>query len=111
MELIQRQQAILARNGENQRKRDQLERIKFREAPCAQVIQSLEQKLAEARANLEQAKADLEIAQKDAADLRDESTVQIEADLRNIEAINIKVRSNCDREKAEQGGGRVQRPV
>ncbi|MFR8334772.1 MAG: hypothetical protein ACLU9S_22435 [Oscillospiraceae bacterium] len=66
------------------------------------MIQSLEQKLAEARANLEQAKADLEIAQKDAADLRDESTVQIEADLRNIEAINIKVRSNCDREKAEQ---------
>lgn len=102
VELIQRQQAILAKNGENQQKRARLEYIKFQKASCAQVVQHLEEKLAEARANLEQAKADLEIAQKDAADLRDESTAQIEADLRNIEAINVKVRSNCDREKAEQ---------
>ena len=102
VELIQRQQAILAQNGENQRKRDQVERIKFQKASCAQVVQSLEEKLAEARRNLEQAAADLEIANMDAMDLQDESTAQIEADLQNIEAINIKVRANCDREKAEQ---------
>lgn len=102
VELIQRQQAILAQNGENQRKRDQVERIKFQKASCAQVVQSLEEKLAEARRNLEQAAADLEIAEMDAMDLQDESTAQIEADLQNIEAINIKVRANCDREKAEQ---------
>ena len=101
-DLNQRQQAILAQNGENQRKRDQVERIKFQKASCAQVVQSLEEKLAEARRNLEQAAADLEIANMDAMDLRDESTAQIEADLQNIEAINIKVRANCDREKAEQ---------
>ena len=102
VELIQRQQAILAQNGENQRKRDQVERIKFQKASCAQVVQSMEEKLAEARRNLEQAAADLEIANMDAMDLQDESTAQIEADLQNIEAINIKVRANCDREKAEQ---------
>lgn len=102
MELIQRQQAILAQNGENQRKREQLEHIKFRKNSCVQVVQSLEERLENARASLKQAEADLEIAQKDAMDLHDESTAQIEADLRNIEAINIKVRSNCDREKAEQ---------
>ena len=102
VELIRRQQAILAQNGENQRKRDQVERIKFQKASCAQVVQSLEEKLAEARRNLEQAAADLEIANMDAMDLQDESTAQIEADLQNIEAINIKVRANCDREKAEQ---------
>lgn len=102
MELIQRQQAILAQNGENQRKRERLEHIKFRKNSCVQVVQSLEERLENARASLKQAEADLEIAQKDAMDLHDESTAQIEADLRNIEAINIKVRSNCDREKAEQ---------
>lgn len=102
MELIQRQQAILAQNGENQRKRERLEHIKFRKNSCVQVVQSLEERLENARASLKQAEADLEIAQKDAMDLHDESTAQIEADLRNIEAINIKVRSNCDREKTEQ---------
>ena len=102
MELIQRQKAILAQNGENQRKRERLEHIKFRKNSCVQVVQSLEERLENARASLKQAEADLEIAQKDAMDLHDESTAQIEADLRNIEAINIKVRSNCDREKAEQ---------
>lgn len=102
MELIQRQQAILAQNGENQRKRERLEHIKFRKNSCVQVVQSLEERLENARASLKQAEADLEIAQKDAMDLHDESTAQIEADLRNIEAINIKVRSNCDREKAKQ---------
>lgn len=102
VELIQRQQVILAQNGENQRKRDQVDRIKFEKDSCAQVVQSLEEKLAEARRKLEQATTDLEIAERDAVDLHDESTAQIEEDLRNIEAVNIKVRANCDREKAEQ---------
>ena len=46
--------------------------------------------------------ADLEIARKSAAELQDESTTQIEQDLENIEAINVKVRANSDRERAEQ---------
>lgn len=102
LELIQRQQAILAQNGENQRKRNQVEQLELRKNNCEQLVRSLEAKLVEARQSLEQVLADLQITKRDALDLRDESTAAIEADLRNIEAINIKVRANCDREKAEQ---------
>lgn len=102
LELIQRQQAILAKNGENQRKRNQVEQLELRRSSCEQLVRDLEIKLAEAREKLEQALADLQMARRDAMDLHDESTAEIESDLQNIEAINIKVRANCDREKAEQ---------
>lgn len=102
LELIQRQQSILAKNGENQRKRTQLEQLKLRKSSCEQLVQGLEAKLADAKKSLEYVLSDLQVAQRDAQDLQDESTAEIEADLQNIEAINIKVRANCDREKAEQ---------
>ena len=95
MELIQRQQEILAQNGENQRKRAQA-------AQLSQKVEDLTNKMAMLFAELEAAKADLAIAQTSAEDLHDESTAQIEQDLRDIEAINIKVRANLDREKAEE---------
>ena len=95
MELIQRQQAILAQNGENQRKRAQA-------AQLAQQVADLTRKLEQMSAELETAKANLAIAQTSAEDLHDESTAQIEQDLRDIEALNIKVRANLDREKAEE---------
>ena len=41
-------------------------------------------------------------AKRDAADLADESTAEIERSLEDIEKINIKVRANMDKEKAEQ---------
>ncbi len=102
LELIQRQQQILAINGENQRKRqykDQLER------DCARMafdIARLAQQLDEMREKFAGMEQDLEAARMSAEDLHDESTAQIEADLENIEAINIKVRANSDRERAEQ---------
>lgn len=102
LELIQRQQAILAKNGENQRKRNQAEQLELRKSNCEQLIQSLEAELAEAKQTLEQVLVDLRIARLDVLDLQDESTAEIEADLQNIEAINIKIRANCNRKKAEQ---------
>lgn len=102
LELIQRQQAILAKNGENQRKRNQAEQLELRKSNCEQLVQNLEAELAEAKQTLEQVLVDLRIAQLDVLDLQDESTAEIETDLQNIEAINIKIRANCDREKAEQ---------
>ena len=95
MELIQRQQAILAQNGENQRKRE-------RAALLEQRVEELTQRVAELSAQLGAAKADLAIARTSAEDLHDESVAQIEQDLQNIETINIKVRANNDREKAEE---------
>ena len=108
LELIQRQQQILAVNGENQRKRQYKDQL---EKDCAQMafdIGRLAQQLDEMRTKFAVMEKDLEAAQKSAEDLHDESTAQIEADLQNIEAINIKVRANFDRERAEQEAQRYQ---
>lgn len=102
LELIQRQQQILAINGENQRKRQMVEQLTYQRNRMAAEIDSLEDKLKHLHEEYSACCEDLEIAYKCAEDLRDESTAQIEADLENIEAINIKVRANSDRERAEQ---------
>ncbi len=101
-ELIQRQQMLLAQNGENQRKRGQLAQMQQEKAV-------LENRIAEAQASLSLLESryaalceDIAIANKTVAELRDESTAQIEQDIANIERINIQVRSNLDRERAEQ---------
>lgn len=101
-ELIQRQQAILAHNGENHRKRAFVEELKSRESILAQRIALLKDELAKLNSQYDSNAADLEVAMKSAAELHDESTAQIEQDLENIEAINVKVRANSDRERAEQ---------
>ncbi len=98
MELIQRQQNILAQNGENQRKRSRAAQLEAQK-------QDLRRQLDELQRRYDAICHDCEIAQQDALDLQDASTAEIEADLQNIEAINIKVRANCDREKAEQEAG------
>ena len=94
-ELIRQQQDILARNGENQRKRANLQ---FLENQSQQVQRQLDELLAKQAAIL----ADLDIARKSALDLHDESTEELESNINNIEAINIKVRKNLDKEKAEE---------
>lgn len=93
-ELIRQQQDILARNGENQRKR-QLREQYDRELELARKAYE------EAQARLETATANAETAHRDAEDLADESTAELEQSIADIEQINAKVRANLDREKAE----------
>lgn len=93
-ELILRQQEILARNGENQRKRMRLQQL---EDEAADVQRKLDALLARQQAVL----ADLDIARRSAADLADESTAKLEQSIANIEQINRKVRANLDKDKAE----------
>lgn len=108
-ELIQRQQEILARNGENQRKREALADITRRKQRTYEELTRLEaqiKQLKEQETKLyqlyNQYTEDEKTAQKSTQDLQDESTTALEEDLRDIEAINIKVRANLDREKAEE---------
>lgn len=108
-ELIRRQQEILARNGENQRKRDALADITRRKQQTYDELTRLEaqiRQLKEQEVKLfqmyNQYTEDEKAAQKTAQDLRDESTARLEEDLQNIEAINIKIRANLDKEKAEE---------
>lgn len=94
-ELIKKQQDILAKNGENQRKRARLHELE-------QESQRVNEELAALLRKQDQVQADLETARKSAADLRDESTAELEASIANIEEINRKVRANLDKDKAEE---------
>ena len=102
LELIQRQQQILAINGENQRKRQYKDQLESKAVQISDQMYQLECRLSALQDEYQSLLADLEAARKSAEDLHDESTAQIESDLENIEAINIKVRANSDRERAEQ---------
>lgn len=101
-ELIQKQQQILAQNGENQRKRENLKYISSH-------VKDLEEQLRRLNTELESARIDLAAAQKSAEDLYDESTAELEQSIANIEAINNKIRVNLDKEKAEMEAEGYQR--
>lgn len=101
-ELIRQQQEILARNGENQRLRDAAEKIKLDYNRQFGLVQDLEAKLSEARTKLASLDDDLQTASRCTADLQDESTAELEASIEQIEAINVKVRANLDKAKAEE---------
>ena len=107
-ELIQQQQEILARNGENQRKRNNLSVISNQKHRLSDEIKLLEGQIAELYTRLDEKKQsyekvakDEETAQKTVAELIDESTEELEKNLAHIEEINRKVRINLDKDKAE----------
>ena len=101
-ELIRRQQEILARNGENQRKRNALQQMQAQSEEMDSRIAGMEEQLRKMRAEREKISADIETARKTAEELQDESTAELEADLANVEEINRKVRANLDKDKAEE---------
>jgi len=94
-DLINQQQDILAQNGENQRKRQNLAYIEGESTKLQQQLRELQDKIARNA-------VDLETARKSALDLVDESTEALETSIRDIEEINRKVRTNLDKEKAEE---------
>lgn len=99
-ELIRQQQEILARNGENQKKRDNLKNIQFDIDMLTKQVDSLTEQLDKKKEQLAQSLLDLETARRSASDLHDESTAELEESLANIEDINRKVRANLDKDKA-----------
>jgi len=101
-ELIKQQQDILAKNGENQRKRQNIHHLEIQAAEVQKQIDDLKAKLFDLGKKQQDIEADLEVAQKSALDLHDESTTELETNIANIEAINIKVRANLDKDKAEE---------
>ena len=101
-ELIRQQQEILARNGENQRKRAMASQLETQCNLLAARIGRAEEELIKLREEFQTTQANLDIARKDTSDLIDESTFELENNIKNIDAINVKVRSNLDKEKAEE---------
>lgn len=94
-ELIKQQQQILLENAENQKKRDRLS--------------SLIKRKNELEIELAQVTSDLDIAQTDAKGLEDRSTAELEKSIENIDMLNAKIRSNLDKEKAEEDARNFQR--
>lgn len=101
-DLITQQQDILAKNGENQRKRDMTDQLHRQATQLMAEIERQENTLANLKAQYQSVLRDYDVAQKTSEQLQDESTEELEESIANIEAINIKVRANLDREKAKQ---------
>ena len=107
-DLIRQQQEILARNGENQRKRNQLDKLIDEKNQLNFTLRDLDEKIEDLKEEYEQTQAkftDLEKqifqARKSAAQLQDESTAELETSIRDIEETNRKVRANLEKSRAE----------
>lgn len=94
-DLIRQQQEILARNGENQRLRENLHRLEQEKQDIVEQLQTLLNRQAEVDEKLR-------VARLSAEDLHDESTAELEQNISSVEEINRKVRANLDKEKAEE---------
>lgn len=100
-DLIKQQQEILAQNGENQRKREQLAKMTEEHETITLQIAQLKASLEEAQTKQESLLADIETAQKTVAELVDESTKELETHIAQVDDINRKVRANQEKEKAQ----------
>ncbi len=101
-ELIRRQQDILLRNRENQRLRDNAFKLQAERNRLAARVNQLKAELDKNYKLLEKAQEDMNTAFKTAEELHDESTKELEENIAEIDKINVMVRANLDKEKAEE---------
>lgn len=99
-DLIQQQQAILAKNGENKRKREQCEQYRKLVGNIGEELLAAREHVMALEDELKQAQDDYATAQKSTAELQDESTAELEENIANVDSINVKVRANQDKQKA-----------
>lgn len=114
-ELISRQQEILKRNAENASKRNNIERLKMNADSAKQDVERKKQTLEDLKKQVMQLEAAIEEAEErcgtiafevynaeqEAKALVDESTSEIEMQIRNAESINEMVRANKAQQKAQ----------
>ncbi len=93
-ELIAKQQQILLKNAENQRKRQHLYEIE-------EEYERTKRRHCDILMKMKQLETDLAIARTDAADLQDESTAELENNIASVDALNAKIRDNLNKEHAE----------
>ena len=100
-ELIKQQQEILLKNAENQQKRDKCFALQAERNRLAEKVNMLKAELEKHNNLLITAEKDMMIAFKSAEELQDESTEELKKNITDIDEINIKIRANLDKEKAE----------
>ena len=107
-ELVKQQQEILARNGENQRKREQVEQIRRDMNDANREVNRIDVQIGDLEGRIDELKLaqkkqmelrdglldDLMAAEKTAEELTDESTAEIEESIAQIEQTNAKVTAN-----------------
>lgn len=101
-DLIKQQQDILAKNGENQRKRDNADQYQRSVSILNLEIEEMQEKLKQKEQQLKEAQDNLHISLMSIETLQDESTTELEQSITNIEEINRKIRANLDKDKAEE---------
>lgn len=107
-DLLKEHQDILARNGENERKRINAREMQERFMRAESNYKAAMEALKAAEDTLRKARADAEVAAKSAQDLQDESTTELEENLRNVEVMNEKIRANAAKEGAELEANNLQ---
>lgn len=100
-ELIQKQQDILARNGENHRLRNEKDSLENQANALQEKINLKNDEIRTMNLELTKILAQLERSRKTVAELHDESTAELEQNIIEIEDTNRKVRANLDKAKAE----------
>lgn len=100
-ELIAKQQEILAKNGENQKIREQGEELLRKQKRNEEEMRELTERIADLTHQLDEKRKDatilaqnIQISKKTVAELKDESTEEIEKSISEIDEINTRVRSN-----------------
>lgn len=106
-DLIKQQQEILAINGENARKRQKVTEYELQVTNLTANVKRIKEQLMEEEGKLQTAVENLAIAKTNAVDLFDQSTEELEESIQNIDEINTKVRSNLDKDKAEEDANQL----
>lgn len=108
-DLVSKQQEILARNGQNQQKRNQVNQFSFQLEQSRSNIQAITLRIEELQAQLQKEQIefnrlseDFATAQKTAENLQDESTQELQQNIAEVDEINRRVRANLDKDKAEE---------
>lgn len=101
-ELIREQQEILARNGQRQQWKREYDDILRQLDLVEGKIEDLEGQLRRWKESKKALEERARAAEKTPAELKMESTEELERSIENIEVINRKVRANLDKAKAEE---------
>ncbi|MCR5059725.1 MAG: AAA family ATPase [Saccharofermentans sp.] len=100
-ELIKQQQEILARNGQREQWKRDYDSI-------LADIDKVEKIIEQNKERLKELKEKAKMAEKSPKELEMESTAELEANIRNIDEINVKIRANLDKERADEVAKRGQ---
>lgn len=101
LDLIQRQQAILVKNGENLRLRQRRDKLREELTRVTHDVTELSELLAVTKGKEATLEVEFNTASKSAAQLEDESTSEIERSLSEIEKTNATVRTNASKRQVQ----------